>query len=78
VLLWDYFDSCRFILLEDQLHCSLQQARLLAGQSLLLEPVGQVSLMETNVDCARVNCSCAHAASCAKPCGCASMHVSRH
>ncbi|KAF6262010.1 hypothetical protein COO60DRAFT_1699565 [Scenedesmus sp. NREL 46B-D3] len=39
VLLWDYFNACPFILLEDQLHCTLQQARLLDEQPLLLKPV---------------------------------------
>jgi hypothetical protein len=43
VMLWDYFESCRFILLEDQLHCTLQQARLLDGQPLLLDPIPKVS-----------------------------------
>jgi hypothetical protein len=47
VLLWDYFEACRFILLEDQLHCTLQQARLLDGQALLLDPIPQVSIMHS-------------------------------
>uniref|UniRef100_A0A383V6A5 RING-type domain-containing protein n=1 Tax=Tetradesmus obliquus TaxID=3088 RepID=A0A383V6A5_TETOB len=41
VLLWDYFEACRFMLLEDQLQLSLQQARLGDGQHLLLDPVRQ-------------------------------------
>jgi hypothetical protein len=68
VLLWDYFEGCRFILLEDQLHCTLQQARLLDGQSLLLDPIAQVSIIDYELSVVRcmtavggcILCTCSH------------------
>jgi hypothetical protein len=42
VLLWDYVNACPFILLEDQLLCTVHQAHLADGQALLLQPAGQV------------------------------------
>jgi hypothetical protein len=37
VLLWDFFLDSKYVLLEDQLHCTLAELRVLDGQPLLLE-----------------------------------------
>lgn len=37
VLLWDFFLDSKYVLLEDQLHCSLAELHMQEGQPLLLE-----------------------------------------
>jgi hypothetical protein len=37
VLLWDFFLESKYVLLEDQLHCTVAELRVLDGQPLLLE-----------------------------------------
>lgn len=42
MMLWDYFQYSRFVLLEDQLHLTLRDLWLLDQQPLLLEPQPKV------------------------------------
>jgi hypothetical protein len=37
VLLWDFFLDSKYVLLEDQLHCTLAELHMQDGQPLLLE-----------------------------------------